>query len=138
MIEFFSLFKCHQCRCKDTIYKKAQIISFVERGFERLGLGHRMMVSRGVHTENKLCSLEKSISSIRSGRLWFLAFFLSHFFWTAYFSYYTNLYPSRQRPRVGSTFQNWYLSHQPIPKVVGGGCKSWRAWSCQVQSIQWQ
>ena len=31
--------------------KKAQTISFVERGFERLGLGHRMVVSRGVHTE---------------------------------------------------------------------------------------
>ena len=37
------------------------------------------MVSRGVHTKNKLCSLEKSISSIRSGRLWFLAFFPSPF-----------------------------------------------------------
>ena len=31
--------------------KKAQTISFVERGFERLCLGHRMVVSRGVHTE---------------------------------------------------------------------------------------
>ena len=31
--------------------KKAQTTSFVERGFERLGLGHRMVVSRGVHTE---------------------------------------------------------------------------------------
>ena len=31
--------------------KKAQTISFVERGFERLGLGHRMVVSRGVHIE---------------------------------------------------------------------------------------
>ena len=31
--------------------KKAQTISFVERGFERLGLGHQMVVSRGVHTE---------------------------------------------------------------------------------------
>ena len=31
--------------------KKAQTISFVERGFERLGLGHRMVVSRGVYTE---------------------------------------------------------------------------------------
>ena len=31
--------------------KKAQTISFVERGFERLGLGHRTVVSRGVHTE---------------------------------------------------------------------------------------
>ena len=31
--------------------KKAQIISFVERGFERLGFGHRTGVSHGVHTE---------------------------------------------------------------------------------------
>ena len=31
--------------------KKAQTISFVERGFARLGLGHRTMVSRGIHTE---------------------------------------------------------------------------------------
>ena len=31
--------------------KKAQTISFVERGFERLGLDHQTVVSRGVHTE---------------------------------------------------------------------------------------
>ena len=31
--------------------KKAQTISFIEHGFERLGLGHRTVVSRGVHTE---------------------------------------------------------------------------------------
>ena len=31
--------------------KKAQTISLVERGFERLGFGHRTVVSRGVHTE---------------------------------------------------------------------------------------
>ena len=31
---------------------KAQIISFVERGFERLGLGHQMVVCRGVHIES--------------------------------------------------------------------------------------
>ena len=31
--------------------KKAQTISFVERGFERLGLGHRTVDSCGVHTE---------------------------------------------------------------------------------------
>ena len=29
--------------------KKAQTISFVEREFERLGLGHRMVVGRGIH-----------------------------------------------------------------------------------------
>ena len=31
--------------------KKAQTISFVERGFERLGLGHQTVVCHGVHTE---------------------------------------------------------------------------------------
>ena len=30
---------------------RAQTIWFVERGFERLGLGHRTVVSRGVHTK---------------------------------------------------------------------------------------
>ena len=32
--------------------KNAQIISFVEHGFERLGLGHWTVVSHGVHTES--------------------------------------------------------------------------------------
>ena len=32
-------------------HKEAQTISFVERGFERLGLGHRARVSHLVHTE---------------------------------------------------------------------------------------
>ena len=31
--------------------KKAQTISFIERGFERLSLGHRTGVSRDVYTE---------------------------------------------------------------------------------------
>ena len=31
--------------------KKVQTISFVERGFERLGLGHRTVVSRDVYME---------------------------------------------------------------------------------------
>ena len=31
--------------------KKAQTISFVERGFERLGIGHQTVVSCGVHIE---------------------------------------------------------------------------------------
>ena len=32
-------------------HKNAQIISLIERGFERLGLGHRTWVSRLVRTE---------------------------------------------------------------------------------------
>ena len=30
--------------------EKTHTISFIERGFERLGLGHQTVVSRGVHT----------------------------------------------------------------------------------------
>ena len=30
--------------------KKVQTISFIERGFKRLGLGHKTVVFRGVHT----------------------------------------------------------------------------------------
>ena len=30
--------------------KRAQTISLIERGFERLGLGHKTVVFRGVHT----------------------------------------------------------------------------------------
>ena len=41
--------------------KKAQTISFVERGFERLGLGHQTVVSRGVHTELN-CVRSRSLS----------------------------------------------------------------------------
>ena len=48
--------------CKDSIcddpkmilgsyVERAQTISFVERGFERLGLGHQTVVNHGVHTE---------------------------------------------------------------------------------------
>ena len=33
------------------IRKEAQTISFVERGFERLGLGHQTVVCRSVHIE---------------------------------------------------------------------------------------
>ena len=35
----------------DSYVERAQTTSFVEPGFERLGLGHRMVVSRGVRTE---------------------------------------------------------------------------------------
>ena len=30
--------------------EKAHTLSFIERGFERLGLGHKTVVFRGVHT----------------------------------------------------------------------------------------
>ena len=43
--------------------------------------------------------------------------------WITYFSFYTSPCFFIFRPRVGSTFQDWYLSHQPIPGVVEGGWK---------------
>ena len=49
--------------------KKTQIISFIEHGFERLGLGHQTVVSRGVHTELNHVRFEESFSWRRTGRL---------------------------------------------------------------------
>ena len=41
--------------------KKAQTISFVERGFEMLDLGHWTVVSHDVYTElNRICSRNPS------------------------------------------------------------------------------
>ena len=42
--------------------KKAQIISFIERGFEKLGLGHQTVVSCGVHTKLNRVRFEESFS----------------------------------------------------------------------------
>ena len=60
--------------------KRAQTISFVECGFERLGLDHWSVGNRGVHTKVSHVRFEKSFSSKRSGKLWFLAFFPSPHF----------------------------------------------------------
>ena len=49
--------------------KRAQIISFVERGFEGLGLGHWSVDNHGVHTKVSHVRFEESFSSIWSGRL---------------------------------------------------------------------
>ena len=63
----------------DSYVKRAQTISFVERGFEGLGLGHWSVDNHGVHTKVSHVRFVESFSSKRSGRLWFLAFFPSHF-----------------------------------------------------------
>ena len=68
--------------------ESAQTISFVERGFEGLGLGHRSVDNHGVHTKVSHVRLEESFSSIRSGRLWFLAFF-PPFFGASTFTLYS-------------------------------------------------
>ena len=63
----------------DSYIKRALTISFVEREFEGLGLGHWSVDNHGVHTKVNHVRIEKSFSLIRSGRLWFLAFFPSLF-----------------------------------------------------------
>ena len=60
--------------------KKAQTISFVERGFERLGLGHQAVGFSWCSYMVKLSSPLESFSWRRAGRLWFLAIFPSPFY----------------------------------------------------------
>ena len=57
--------------------KKAQTISFVERGFERLGLSHQAVNLSWCSCMIKLISPLESFSWRRAGRLWFLAIFPS-------------------------------------------------------------
>ena len=62
----------------DSHVKKAQTISFVERGFERLGLGHQTVVCRGVRIElNRVRSRSLSPGGGLGGS-GFLAIFPSH------------------------------------------------------------
>ena len=73
--------------CKDTIRnepnsvgfarEKVQTISFVERGFERLGLGHQVIGFSWCSYKVKLSSPLESFSWRWAGRLWFLAIFPS-------------------------------------------------------------
>ena len=71
--------------------KKAQTISFVERGFERLGLSHQTVGFSWCLDIVRSCSPWESFSWRQAGRFWFLAIFPSHFPWIAYFSFYTSL-----------------------------------------------
>ena len=76
--------------CKDTIRnepncvgftrEKAQTMSFVERGFERLGLGHQVVGFSWCSYVVKLSSPLESFSWRWAGRLWFLAIFPSPFY----------------------------------------------------------
>ena len=73
--------------------EKAQIISFVERGFERLSLGHRMVVCRGIHIELN-CVHSRSLSpggGLGGSGSW--PFFLAPSFRTTCFPFYISLYP---------------------------------------------
>ena len=60
--------------------KTAQTISFVERGFERLGLCHQAVGFSWRSCMVKLISPLESFSWRWAGRLWFLAIFPSPFF----------------------------------------------------------
>ena len=66
--------------CKDMICEKAQTISFVERGFERLGLGHQAVGFPGCSCMVKSSSPLESFSWRWAGRLWFLAIFPNPFY----------------------------------------------------------
>ena len=57
--------------------KKAQTISFIERGFERLGLGHKTVIFSWRSYVTNSCSPQEFFSWRRAGRLWFLAIFPS-------------------------------------------------------------
>ena len=59
--------------------KKTQTTSFVECGFERLGLGHQTVGFSWCSYMVKLYSPLKSFSWRLAGRLWFLAIFPSPF-----------------------------------------------------------
>ena len=78
----------YNLNCKDTILwrtatvlgshvKRPQTISFVERGFERLGLGHQMVGFLWCSYKVKFSSPLESFSWRWAGRLWFLAIFPS-------------------------------------------------------------
>ena len=60
--------------------KKAQTISFVERGFERLGLGRQAVGFSWRSYVVRLSSPPESFSWRWAGRLWFLAIFPSPLF----------------------------------------------------------
>ena len=57
--------------------KNAQTISFIERGFERLGLSHQTVGFSWCSYIVKSCSPWESFSWRWAGRLWFLAIFPS-------------------------------------------------------------
>ena len=71
------------------VRKMAQTISFVERGFERLGLGHQAVGFSWCSYMVKLSSPLESFSWRWAGRLWFLAIFPSLLFGAPTFLLYS-------------------------------------------------
>ena len=76
------------CNSVGLTRKKAQTISFVERGFERLGLSHQAVSLSWCSYTVKSFSPQESFSRRRVGRLWFLAIFPSPFFGAFTFTLY--------------------------------------------------
>ena len=71
------------------VHKKAQTISFVERGFKRLGLGHQAVGFSWCSYMVKFSSPLESFSWRWAGRLWFLAIFPSPLFGATTFLLYS-------------------------------------------------
>ena len=85
--------------------KNAQTISFVERGFERLGLSYQTVGFSWCSYVIESFSPQESFSWRRAGRLWFLAIFPAPFLNCLLFLLYSPAFLIL-RPRVGSAFQD--------------------------------
>ena len=116
----------------------AQTISFVERGFERLGLGHQAVGFSWYSCMVKLSSPLEFFSWRWAGRLWFFAIFPSLFSRLLTFPFILACVhcPSSTCRVKSSKTDTCPIS--PYPKSLGGGCKSQRMRLCQAQSIEWQ
>ena len=88
--------------------KKAQTISLVERGFERLGLSHQAVGFPWCSYMVKFFSPLEYFSWRGTGRLWFLAIFPSPSLGYLFFLLYPSVFIVL-RPRIGSTFPRLIL-----------------------------
>ena len=132
------VFPTDSANCKDTICKNAQTISFVERGFERLGLGHQAVGFSWCSYMVKFSSPLEPFSWRWAGRLWFLAIFPSLLYRLLTFPFIpacVHCPLSTCRFKLSKTDT---CPISPYSKSLGGGCKNWRIRLCQVQSIEWQ
>ena len=118
--------------------KEAPTISFVERGFERLGLDRRAVGFSWYSRVSRLSSPMESFSWRWAGRLWFLAIFPSPFFRLLIFPF---IFPCVHCPSSTYRVSISKVDICPISfhsKSLGVVVKSLRTRLCQVQSIEWQ
>ena len=118
--------------------KKAPTISFVERGFERLGLNRQAVGFSWYSCVFKSPSPMESLSWRWAGRLWFLAIFPSPFFRLLIFPF---IFASVHCPSSTYRVSISKVDICPISfhsKSLGVVVKSLRTRLCQVQSIEWQ